>query len=886
MRKKKICGDVTLRTLCVALTAALATSHCAPSDPPGTQIPATGQQTGQLRMEVAVRPDVGIDVVAVRFEIYADPENPPQVARVELAPRVFTGVNDPALANHRFADYFAVLRAGDYTVVATPLDGDNNPHGRCQRAAGTQRVFAGLTVDLHLVSQCLIEGTGGVDVLVGFNEPPSIDGLEFREDKYICADEAAQMVLRATDQEGDALTYGWRVVGTPAQADESSYCLSANGRAAVFSAVVGGRYHLVADVSDTTSTTHLAFSVYVSACRVTPLCPGTAAAVAQPFPPGVTSGRCICDVGPGGAPIDTDNDTVPDTMDNCPLVANADQIDTDGDTLGNACDLCPHDRRNAQDAAGLCFSERPAPLAAAVVEYQDGRLEEYPQGEIRLRADVARVTWTSARGGVSLTVGNALASASDILGIDGNVTGRLEYFSPASPSDLARFPGRFAFDLGRGRGYAPLISAGWLNATLENDNGAITSFGEGTVQITIPVLDGQTNPDTGQLVQAGDTVPLWYFDADTGYWVRLLEPGGGPPQIGTMEADGAGLVVRFETDHLTMFNIDWPGETCPGPVVVRVVDGSGTPVPGAHLTLAAVGFYWDGNAPDGIFEFIGFPSAVIAQVVGNFGDATTPLGTIEACGPNPLTLVLTSDETADDDGDGLTNAEEAEAGTDPAKADTDGDGYDDGEELAQAGNPIDRCTWPAGPGHWPDFSDEAGLLGIGGGNASWSVGSIAPDVDFVDQFGQSVSLYQYYGFVVLIDISTGWCTPCKELAPSYEQVFQNLKDQCFVVLHYVYEGWNGAASTVPFLDQWATEFDLTFPIVAELDNAGVGLVENGAMLEGLAETGTYAVGTGIPRFMVIDRDMRFAGIWNYSGSDDAEAEAEQLLEAPLPALPE
>ena len=38
---------------------------------------------------------------------------------------------------------------------------------------------------------------------------------------------------------------------------------------------------------------------------------------------------------------DTDNDTVHDIDDNCPLVANANQSDTDGDGAGDACDNCP-----------------------------------------------------------------------------------------------------------------------------------------------------------------------------------------------------------------------------------------------------------------------------------------------------------------------------------------------------------------------------------------------------------------------------------------------------------------------------------------------------------------------------------------------------------------
>lgn len=37
---------------------------------------------------------------------------------------------------------------------------------------------------------------------------------------------------------------------------------------------------------------------------------------------------------------DTDNDGIPDTVDNCPDVANADQADTDGDNVGDACDNC------------------------------------------------------------------------------------------------------------------------------------------------------------------------------------------------------------------------------------------------------------------------------------------------------------------------------------------------------------------------------------------------------------------------------------------------------------------------------------------------------------------------------------------------------------------
>jgi thrombospondin type 3 repeat protein len=45
---------------------------------------------------------------------------------------------------------------------------------------------------------------------------------------------------------------------------------------------------------------------------------------------------------PTPKPLDTDNDGVRDSLDNCPTKANADQRDNDGDGLGDACDPTPN----------------------------------------------------------------------------------------------------------------------------------------------------------------------------------------------------------------------------------------------------------------------------------------------------------------------------------------------------------------------------------------------------------------------------------------------------------------------------------------------------------------------------------------------------------------
>ncbi len=51
---------------------------------------------------------------------------------------------------------------------------------------------------------------------------------------------------------------------------------------------------------------------------------------------------------------DADGDGVPDSIDDCPGVANADQANSDGDPLGNACDPCANDMANDADNDGVC----------------------------------------------------------------------------------------------------------------------------------------------------------------------------------------------------------------------------------------------------------------------------------------------------------------------------------------------------------------------------------------------------------------------------------------------------------------------------------------------------------------------------------------------------
>ena len=214
------------------------------------------------------------------------------------------------------------------------------------------------------------------------------------------------------------------------------------------------------------------------------------------------------------------------------------------------------------------------------------------------------------------------------------------------------------------------------------------------------------------------------------------------------------------------------------------------------------------------------------------------------------------DPNADDDGDGLTNGEEADIGTDPNSPDSDEDGLMDGDEREWGSDPLNMFSWP-GDGIWPDRSGYAADDGIVG--TTLAVGETFPDFTTFDQKGNDVALYQFYGSVVLLDLSAVWCPPCNDVAEDAAEVWETYRNDGFVIIHAMTGDNQNNPPSVEVLERWAYVYGLDFPVL------GGDVPDNifgAAMGAGLNPNGS------IPFFILLDQNMKIAKTYIGGGQDN------------------
>ena len=94
-------------------------------------------------------------------------------------------------------------------------------------------------------------------------------------------------------------------------------------------------------------------------------------------------------------------------------------------------------------------------------------------------------------------------------------------------------------------------------------------------------------------------------------------------------------------------------------------------------------------------------------------------------------------------------------------------------------------------------------------------GETIPDVRLVDQNGDTVSLWQFYGDVIAIDVSTMWCGPCQGLAKEVDEVWESYREAGFTYVTLLPENRSGQTPTVADLQSWADTHTISAPILSD-----------------------------------------------------------------------
>ncbi len=119
-------------------------------------------------------------------------------------------------------------------------------------------------------------------------------------------------------------------------------------------------------------------------------------------------------------------------------------------------------------------------------------------------------------------------------------------------------------------------------------------------------------------------------------------------------------------------------------------------------------------------------------------------------------------------------------------------------------------SWTAPENTWESSEPPRDLQGEG-----FEEGEVVPDVRGVDQHGDEVSLWQFYGKLIVFDVSTQWCAPCQELARGTEETYQLYRDRGVVYVTLMGEDIVGQPATQETTLEWADAFGITAPVITD-----------------------------------------------------------------------
>jgi thiol-disulfide isomerase/thioredoxin len=157
----------------------------------------------------------------------------------------------------------------------------------------------------------------------------------------------------------------------------------------------------------------------------------------------------------------------------------------------------------------------------------------------------------------------------------------------------------------------------------------------------------------------------------------------------------------------------------------------------------------------------------------------------------------TLEDLADDDADGFTNAEEAEAGTNPDYAYS--HPYTGGYNVGFCDTPPEP-TGPTGTGR----NESSGVTWD-----AYDVGDVVENWTMTDQYGELVDLYSFCGKHVVVALSAGWCGPCRYAAEEMQAYQDEYREKGVQFIEIITGDNSDELPDIDFLMGWDDQYGFT-----------------------------------------------------------------------------
>ncbi len=103
----------------------------------------------------------------------------------------------------------------------------------------------------------------------------------------------------------------------------------------------------------------------------------------------------------------------------------------------------------------------------------------------------------------------------------------------------------------------------------------------------------------------------------------------------------------------------------------------------------------------------------------------------------------------------------------------------------------------------------------------------APDFTIETLQGDEVSLSDYRGEVVLLNLWATWCPPCREEMPSMQSVYDQLKDRGFTILAVAAP--SPPRETFEKIENYIADEKYTFPVLIDMEHKVNGIYGTGSI---------------------------------------------------------